>query len=252
MYNHSPYDTTALMRSPNGDITTQFDLHKSEMLGDTKFDYLVTEITDKLSITIDLLRKDGYFSECKTKREVYNKYFHPEIIDINDDKLWDALAKGDILDVFQFNTQIGHEAIKMIQPRSPIEMSAANALIRLTAPEGQERPFDRYVKFKNNIHLWYEEMDDWGLTKEEEKVLEPYYLKDYGVPASQEALMLLCMDENISHFSLGEANSARKVVAKKQIKKIPELKEKFISQCPSRKLGTYAWRTMMEPQMTYS
>lgn len=252
MYNHSPYDTTALMRSPNGDITTQFDLHKSEMLGDTKFDYLVTEITDKLSITIDLLRKDGYFSECKTKREVYNKYFHPEIIDINDDELWDALAKGDILDVFQFNTQIGHEAIKMIQPRSPIEMSAANALIRLTAPEGQERPFDRYVKFKNNISLWYDEMDAWGLTKEEEKILEPYYLKDYGVPASQEALMLLCMDKDISHFSLGEANSARKVVAKKQIKKIPELKEKFISQCPSRKLGTYAWRTMMEPQMTYS
>lgn len=252
MYNNSPYETTALMRSPNGDITTQFDLHKSEMLGDTKFDYLVTEITDKLSITIDLLRKDGYFSECQTKREVYNKYFHPEIIDINDGGLWDALAKGDILDVFQFNTQIGHEAIQAIRPRSPIEMSAANALIRLTAPEGQERPFDRYVRFKNNLSLWYEEMDAWGLTKQEQKSLEPYYLKDYGVPASQEALMLLCMDENIAHFTLGEANSARKVVAKKQVKKIPELKEKFISQCPSRKLGTYAWRTMMEPQMTYS
>lgn len=33
MYNHSPFDTTALMRSPNGDITTQFDLHRSEKLG---------------------------------------------------------------------------------------------------------------------------------------------------------------------------------------------------------------------------
>lgn len=33
LYNNSPYDTTALMRSPNGDITTQFDLHRSEQLG---------------------------------------------------------------------------------------------------------------------------------------------------------------------------------------------------------------------------
>lgn len=38
MYNVSPFETTALMRSPNGDITTQFDLHASEALGDTKFD----------------------------------------------------------------------------------------------------------------------------------------------------------------------------------------------------------------------
>ena len=52
LYNNSPYDTTALMRSPNGDITTQFDLHKSESLGDVKFDFLVTDICDKISITL--------------------------------------------------------------------------------------------------------------------------------------------------------------------------------------------------------
>lgn len=252
MYNHSPYDTTALMRSPNGDLTTQFDLHKSEQLGDTKFDYLVTEISDKLSVAIDLLKKDGYFPECKTKREIYEKYFHPESIDVDDPELWRALAEDNIQDVFQFNTQIGKEAIKAIQPHNPQELTATNALIRLSAPEGQDRPYDRYIRFKKNINLWYKEMDDFGLTKEEQKILEPYYLQDYGVPASQEALMRLCMDENISHFTLGEANATRKVVAKKQVKKIPELREKFIKACPSERLGQYAWRTMMEPQMSYS
>jgi DNA polymerase III subunit alpha len=247
LYNNSPYDTTALMRSPNGDLTTQFDLHKSEELGDTKFDYLVTEISDKISVAIDLLRKDGYFSECKTKREIYNKYFHPESIDVNDPELWRALAEDNIQDVFQFNTQIGKEAIKAIQPKSPQELTAANALIRLSAPEGQDRPYDRYIRFKKDISLWYKEMDEYGLTKEEQKILEPYYLQDYGVPASQEALMRLCMDKNISNFTLGEANACRKIVAKKQVKKIPELKEKFIKACPSEKLGKYAWQTMMEP-----
>lgn len=33
MYNSSPYDTNAIMRSPNGDITTQFELHDSDLMG---------------------------------------------------------------------------------------------------------------------------------------------------------------------------------------------------------------------------
>ena len=131
-------------------------------------------------------------------------------------------------------------------------MTAANALLRLVAPEGQERPFDRYVRFKNDISLWYKEMDEAGLTKEEEKTLEPYYLRDFGVPASQEQLMLLTMDKDISHFTLAEANATRKVLAKKIVKEIPVIQEKFLSQCPSKALGEYAWKTMMLPQMSYS
>lgn len=33
LYNTTPFDTTALMRSPNGDITTQYDLHRLERAG---------------------------------------------------------------------------------------------------------------------------------------------------------------------------------------------------------------------------
>ena len=57
-------------------------------------------------------------------------------------------------------------------------------------------------------------MDSYGLTKEEEKILEPYYLRDYGVPASQEQLMLMIMDPKISNFTLAESNNTRKVLAK--------------------------------------
>lgn len=214
LYNESPFDTTALMRSPNGDITTQFDLHRSERLGDTKFDFLVTDICDKISVAIDLLIKDHYFDDCSSKREIYNKYFHPQVIDLKNPKIWDALKAGTVQDVFQFNTEIGVQTAKAIQPRSPIEMTAANALLRLVAPEGQERPMDRYIRFKNNLDLWYQEMDEFGLTKEEQKTLEPYYLQDYGVPCNQEKLMAMVMDENISHFTLAESNMTRKVLAR--------------------------------------
>lgn len=252
LYNNSPFETTALMRSPNGDITTQYDLHRAERAGDVKFDFLVTDICDKLAVAINLLKENGYFQGLNSLREIYNKYLHPQVIDIKNSRLWEALENGEVQDVFQFNTAIGIQTAQAIKPHNPAEMTSANALMRLVAPEGDERPFDRYVRFKKDISLWYKEMDAFGLTKEEQKILEPYYKRDYGVPASQEQLMLMVMDPKISHFTLAESNQCRKVLAKKKVKEIPIIQEKFLSQCPSKKLGEYAWKTMMKPQMSYS
>lgn len=252
LYNNSPFETTALMRSPNGDITTQYDLHRAERAGDVKFDFLVTDICDKLAVALNLLKDNGYFQGLNSLREIYNKYLHPQIIDIKNPRLWEALENGEVQDVFQFNTAIGIQTAQAIKPHNPAEMTSANALMRLVAPEGDERPFDRYVRFKKDISLWYKEMDNFGLTKEEQKILEPYYKRDYGVPSSQEQLMLMVMDPKISNFTLAESNQCRKVLAKKKVKEIPIIKEKFLSQCPSKKLGEYAWKTMMKPQMSYS
>ena len=216
---------------------------------DTKFDLLKTKISDKISITIDLLQDAGYFEKDLTKREIYNKYLHPENINLNDDVLWDALENGNVQSVFQFNTAIGIQTVKAIKPRSIVEMTAANALLRLAAQEGLERPLDRYIRFKNDIRLWYNEMDMAGLSKEEQKILEPYYLPDYGVPNSQEALMRLCMDEKISHFTLGEANGARKIVAKKQMSKIPELKKQVYDKMNNNVVADYIWEVAVRPQL---
>ena len=85
--------------------------------------------------------------------------------------------------------------------------------MRLMASEpGAEMPLDKYVRYKNNIQLWYDEMDRYGLTKEEQKTIEPYFKSSYGVPPSQEQLMRMLMDENICGFTLAEANAARKIV----------------------------------------
>lgn len=252
IYNNSPFDTTAFMRSPNGDLTTQFSLHDSESLGDTKFDFLLTEICDKITNAISLLQQDELISKDLTLREAYNKYLHPSVLDITDTRLWDALASGTVQDVFQFNTDVGLQGVKTVKPRTPYEMMMTNALIRLTGEKGKERPMDRYVRMKGNIQNWYDECETRGLSKEEVKILEPYYLPTYATPTTQEKLMLLCMDEKIAHFSLTDANLARKVCAKKQLSKIPGLKEKFVNQCPNKNFGEYVWQTAIEPQMSYA
>ena len=81
------------------------------------------------------------------------------------------------------------------------------------------------------------------------KYVEPYFKDSYGVPPSQEQLMRMLMDENICHFSLADANAARKVVGKKQMSKIPALKEKVLSQASSPALGQYIWKCGIGPQM---
>lgn len=249
MYNDTPFNTNAIMRSPNGDLTTQMSLHDSEAMGDVKYDMLVTEISDKISTCIYLLKEENFFAPDMSLKEIYNEYLHPSKIDITDKKLWDALAEGKVIDVFQFSTGVGLATAKMVKPKNPIELTSANALMRLMGEKDKERPLDRYCRLKDDIGLWYKECRDRGLSEDEIKILEPYYLPNFGVPASQEDLMEICMDKNIAHFTLGEANAARKIVAKKQMEKISELKEKFISQCPNTNFGEYVWETTMGPQM---
>ena len=214
--------------------------------------FLVTEICDKITICINMLQKEGFFEKDLNLRQVYDQYLHPSVLNLEDERMWNALGKGTVMDVFQFSTGVGLATAKQIKPRNPIQLTSANALMRLMGEKGKERPMDRYCRLKNNMQLWYNEVKNRGFTEEEIKILEPYYLPNFGTPCSQEDLMEVCMDKNIAHFTLAEANMARKIVAKKQVKKVPELREKFISQCPNRILGEYVWETVMEPQMSYA
>lgn len=213
---------------------------------------MVTEVQDKLVQTIQLLQKDNEIEPELGLREVYDKYFHPNVLPLNDQRIWDALSDVSVINTFQFDSQVGAQVAKMLKPQNVMEMADANGLMRLTGEDGEERPMNKYARFKQNINLWYDEMDRFGLTKEEQKSLEPYFKSSYGVPPSQEQLMRMLMDENICSFSLGEANAARKIVGKKQMNKIPELRKKVLKQAKSEKLGQYVWKYGAGPQMGYA
>ncbi len=90
------------------------------------------------------------------------------------------------------------------------------------------------------------------MTSQEQTILESYFLSDYGVPSSQELMMSMLMDPNICGFSLAEANAARKIVGKKLMNKIPELREKVFNKAKSEALGKYIWDCGIGPQMGYS
>ena len=252
LFGGDPFEHSAFMKTPRGEVITQYDLHDAEFMGLTKYDFLVTEVQDKLVQTIQLMQTDGVLEADLSLREIYDKYFHPNVLPLDDQRIWDALGNVSVINTFQFDSQVGSQAAKTLRPQNVLEMADANGLMRLTGEDGEERPIEKYAKFKRNIKLWYKEMDDFGLTKEEQKALEPYFKSSYGVPPSQEQLMRMLMDENICNFSLGEANAARKIVGKKQMNKIPELRAKVLEQAKSSKLGQYVWKYGAGPQMGYS
>ena len=253
LFDGDPFEHSAFMKTPKGEIITQYNLHDAEYMGLTKYDFLVTEVQDKIVQTIQFLQEDGEIEKDLSLREIYNKYLHPSVLPIKTDtKMWDALGDVSVINTFQFDSAEGSKAAKQLKPRTILEMADANGLIRLMGEEGQERPIDKYYRYKNDISLWYEEMDTFGLTKEEQRALEPYFKQSYGVPPSQEQLMKMLMDENICGFSLGEANTARKIVGKKQMSKIPALRDQVLRRAASPRLGQYVWRFGAGPQMGYS
>ena len=254
LFDEDPYEFGCFMKTPKGEIITQYDLHDCEAAGLTKYDFLVTEVQDKLAQAIRFLQEDGVIeNDGINLRSVYDKYFHPNVLPMDDKKVWDAIQNGTVINVFQFDSEVGSQAAKKIKPTTILELTDANGLMRLmTAEKGAETPMEKYIRFKNNINLWYKEMDSCGLTSEEKGYLEPYFKSSYGVPPSQEQLMLMLMDKNICGFTLAEANAARKIVGKKQMSKIPELHQKILDKASSSQLGKYIWEKGVGPQMGYS
>ncbi len=252
-FENDPYEHCAFMKTPSGDIITQWDLHEVEYMGLTKYDFLVTEIQDKIVQCINLLQEDGEIEPDLTIRQVYDKYLAPEKLNIENTKVWDAIDRNEILNLFQFDSEVGSQAAKKIRPRTMRQLADSNGLMRLAPSEkGAEPPMEKYIRFKENISLWYDEMRRYGLTAKEVEAVKPYFEPSFGVPPSQEQLMLMLMDKDICNFTLAEANTARKIVAKKQVKRIPELKMKVQTSAGSPNLGRYIWECGVKPQATYS
>lgn len=220
----------------------------------TKYDFLVTDIQDKILMTILLLQEDGHIEKDLSLKEIYNKYLHPNVLPLDNQRYWEALENGEVLNVFQFDSEVGSQAAKKIKPRTILELSDSNGLMRLMASEkGAEPPMEKYIRYKNNLDLWYQEMkEEYGLTQGEIETVTPYFKPSYGVPPSQEQLMQMLMDKDICNFSLAEANDARKTVGKKLLKKVPALKQKVLQQAKSPNLGHYIWKCGIGPQMSYS
>lgn len=255
VFNNGYLAQNSLMRAPNGTKITAFNMHDSDDMGALKMDVLRTDAQSKMAKCLNLLLADNQIQWQGSLRATYDKYLHPDVLVYDDPKMWEKAWNGQIEQLFQFETQVGGVCIKKARPTNVLELAEINSIMRLQSDEG-EQPIDRYVRFRNNIQEWYQEMQDAGLNIEEVRVLEKYLKKTHGVSGSQETLMLLIMDPQISNYTLGEANAFRKAIAKKITAQIIANKKKFFDKCEkqstSDNMAQYVWDKCIQPQTGYS
>mgnify|MGYP002770301486 CR=1 FL=1 len=247
------FDNCAIMTAPDGTLITQWSLHHQEAAGKTKIDSLVTDVMEKITQTILLLQKYNKIDASLSLREAYEKYIHPDVLPVDNEEIWDAIDAGHINNLFQFDTQVGSQAVKKLQPRNIKQLSAINALIRLMPQEkGAETPVDRYYRIQHNPKDWIDEMDKYGLTKEEQSIIKEYCGHTYGTLPLQDDLMLMMMDDRLFGFELDQANFARKVIGKKLMDKIPALHQQILDKAKSPALGAYIYDVLFSSQLGYA
>lgn len=255
----SPYiDHNVMMRAPNGQAITQWDMDDSSYTGGLKFDFLTINNLDSIHICMDLLIENGFIKWQGSLRKTYNKYLHPDVLDYTSEEMWEMAERLEIVNLFQFQTQVGAKAIQAIKPRSLSELETANAAMRLMVKgDDKEQPIDTFVRYKNDINEWYRCMrEQYKLNEEEVSILEKYLKNVYGVATMQEEVMLLSMDEHIAGFSMLDANYLRRSIAKKKVKLQIEAHDKFYKH--GQKIGTrinmldYVWNETIAKMLGYS
>lgn len=249
--------STALMKVPNGDVVTQFDLHDCEDVSLIKIDLLSVECLDKIHSCLDLLIQDGQIKPEATLRETYEKYLGIYNIERKDSKMWDMVQHHEIQSLFQWEKQSGIQGIELTHPRSVDDLAVLNSIIRLMAQDDDEiSPLQKYTNFKNDISLWYKEMTQWGLSKDEQKILEPIVKSSYGIAESQEKIMKLVQLPECGGFNLTWADKLRKSIAKKNPAQYQELEKEYFQNVEdkhlSKSLCTYVWRVLIAMSRGYS
>ena len=249
-------NSTGLMRAPDGTIVTAFDLHDSEAASLIKYDALSVEAEDKIHACLDLLIQDKIIEPEATLKETYEKVIGIYNLERNDPKMWEMVHKHQILSLFQMEQQSGIQGIALTKPRSVEDLAHLNSVIRLMAQDkNAEQPLQKYARFKQNINLWYKEMDMYGLTKEEQKILEPYVKGSYGICESQEAFMMLVQDPACGGFDLNWADRLRKSIAKKNPKEYEELTKEYFEQTAAKGLSynlcRYVWNVLVATSRGY-
>ena len=249
-------ESTAMMKVPNGDVVTQFDLHDCEDVSLIKIDLLSIEALDKMHVCLDLLCDQGYIERQNTLRETYEKYLNIYRLERDDPDMWRMVWNHEIQALFQMEKQSGIQGIALTQPESVDDLAVLNSVIRLMAQDkGAEQPLNKYARFKEDIGLWYDEMNRYHLTPEEQKILEPILKTSYGICESQEKFMQLVQLPECGGFNLGWADRLRKAIAKKNPAEYDilttEYFEKVKEEGLSYNLCNYVWNVLIATSRGY-
>lgn len=248
-------ETTALMRSPKGEIITQFDLHDAEDTGLIKYDILSVEALDKIHNCLDLLDADELLTG-ETLREKYENTIGIYKLERDDPKMWKMCWNHEVMSLFQMEKQSGIQGIAAMHPTSVDDLAILNSAIRLMAQKkGDEIPVNKLARFKANSKCWDAELAQYGLHQHEKDILEPVVGISYGLCIAQEQFMQLVQLPELGGFDLTWADKLRKSIAKKNPAAYDELTKEYFEIIKEKGLNyalcNYTWNVLIAMSKGY-
>lgn len=207
-------DYTPLQFDAKGEnkIITQYDMYSIEDAGLLKFDFLGLKNLSIIADTLELvLKRHGVDIDLDT-------------IDLENEKTFAMLQRGDTEDLFQLN---GDGMTRFLKELKPTSIHDINAMVALYRP-GPLQFIPDYIARKHDASK-IPDMDP-----EIYNILE----STYGVLVYQDDLLM--MAHKLAGYSWGEVDKFRKAVGKKIPEEMALQKQKFIEGCMKHSLWSKA------------
>lgn len=214
-------------RIKNDTRTTQFDMHEVEALGAVKMDVLGIRHLDTLEQCRELVYErhgiwldydsSGFGQPPEATRVVR---FGDE--QYNDPKIWEPIARGETLGLFQLETSNGTQAAIDFRPRSEREVCDLISVNRPGVINAGQLPH-YMARREGSEAVTY----DHPLM---EAVTGPGWASDtYGILVYQEQLMRAA--EVLAGFTPAERERLRKIIGKKKMDQMIAMEGDFIARC---------------------
>jgi DNA polymerase-3 subunit alpha len=187
-------------------LMSQWEKKTLEKVGVYKFDFLGIKTLTLMRRTVELIKKN------------YNIDVDLDKIDVNDRCIYEQLNSFDLSGVFQFAEPAGKQAIQQIKPKCFNDVVAAEALCRPGVKEKELYLRNRTLK-PDEYSTGNKEVDD--ILKE-----------TYGAIVYQEQTMLIMNRLTGGRWTLGKADSMRKV------KNLEDYREDFVQCCMDNNVST--------------
>jgi DNA polymerase-3 subunit alpha len=207
-----------LYRDPKSDMpVTQFNMKWVEPAGLVKFDFLGLKTLTVLDLTMKMLKRRGIDLDLAR-------------LPLDDPPSYAMLAKGDVVGVFQVESQGMRRALVDMRPDRFEDIIALVALYR----PGPMANIPTYCARKHG---------DEG-PEYLHPMLEPILKETFGVIIYQEQVMQIA--QVMAGYSLGEADLLRRAMGKKIRKEMEQQRERFVSGAVERGIARGQAETIFE------
>ncbi|VGO17297.1 DNA polymerase III subunit alpha [Pontiella desulfatans] len=193
-----------LTREPKEKLTVvQFEKGPTEEIGLLKMDFLGLK-----NLTI-------IYEACALIKRNHGIDVDPEKLDIEDQKTFELLAKGDTVGVFQLESGGMRDTLRQVNPDCIEDIIAILALYR----PGPMQFIPTYTKRKHGQET----------VEYDHELLEPILKETNGIIVYQEQIQQAA--QKLAGFSLGQGDILRRAMGKKKPEVMAEQRGKFVEGC---------------------